>query len=186
MLPGYLYTRNIDKAVEVNWPVESIIKVMSHGGWWDEHPTPRGYVDIQIERQIADGRLPDAARAYAHAVHFGGKTTAESLAIIRDRDCGHVGHDIHPVSAGDLPPRVFRNAWRRGHNLNIILDMEECRQMHWRRLSASVDGENKRRSSLLYEEPPIPFDINYFRRAIRNARDDEELLRIWPEGIPRP
>jgi len=85
------------------------------GGRWDG--LPRGFLQVQIERQIAAGHHADAARRFVRAMQFGGLTDAEAYAVFRDRDCAHRGTGCELWDVEDIPiDRTYRDAWRRSHN----------------------------------------------------------------------
>lgn len=180
---GIIYTRH-DGGVSVCYPVLDLFRVMQCGGHWDD--MPRGFVDTQIERQIADGIAPDHAARYARALAFGGCTEAEAWEIIRDRDCARHGTLHELIDVADLPDRWFRDAWRRSSNGGPpSVDLEKARPVHWRRICDAVAIENKRRDLDLFGPPPIRLNKATFARHIRAARDEDELRRIWPEGLQR-
>lgn len=163
-----MWTRN-DGLVSLTEPSENCLRWMSTGGRWDD--MPRGFVDIQIERQIADGIAPDVAARFARAVAFGGLTRAEGLALIRDRDCRH-GTAHEWVTRDDLPDRWFRDAWRRSHNGGpITLDLETCRRVQWRRIKAAIPTDD-------YE--PFTVDLDRVRVALKRARDPDDVRCVWP------
>lgn len=173
-----VYTR-FDGGVSICNPSAEVIAWMSCGGLWNDHP--RGYLDTQIERQIRDGRDPDASRRFAHAVQFGGCTTAEALEIIRDRDCAHLGTAIELWDDVSMD-RWFRNAWRRSHNGGpISIDLKLAKPIQFRHIKSAVDQETKRRQDDL-ELFDIPVDVDFvaIRERIMNARDETELRSIWP------
>lgn len=158
---------------------------MQNGGFWDDRP--RGFIDTQIERQIADGIDPDHARRFAHAVAFGGCTEAEVWEIVRDRDCARHGTLHELIDVADLPDRWFRDAWRRSSNGGPpSIDLEKAKPIQWQRLLDAVSRENKRRELDLFGPPPIKFPRLTFQNAIRNARDEDELRRTWLDGLPLP
>jgi len=178
---GILYTRH-DGGVTVTYPMPEIFRVMQSGGYWDHKP--RGYVQTQIDRQIQAGIDPDHARRFAHAVAFGGCTEAEVWEIIRDRDCARHGvlHELIDVS--DLPDRWFRDAWRRSSNGGPpSVDLEKAKPIQWRKLLGAVSRENKRRELDLFGLPPIKFHRLTYQNAIKHARDDEELRKIWHPNL---
>lgn len=179
----FVATENETGNILINYPKRPCVRVMSCGGWWSEHPNPRGYVEIQIERQIRDGRLPDAARRFAHAVQFGGHTTAEALEIIKDRDLGHIAHDIDFIDREELPDRLFRNAWvrnRRG-NSAIAIDMRKARRIQLERLKLGFQRANHRR--MMLGRKLIEPEWLTLGKAIRHARDTDELGRVWPVAL---
>ena len=155
---------------------------MQNGGFWNDKPL--GYVQTQIERQIADGIAPDHAARFARAVAFGGCSEAEVWEIVRDRDCARHGTLHELIDVAELPSRWFRDAWRRGHNGGPpSVDLESARLIQWQRIVDAVSRENKRRELDLFGLPPIELPRLTYQTAIRHARDDGELRRIWPEEI---
>lgn len=109
-----------DGGVAICHPAAECIRAMGLGGYWADRP--RGFLQVQIERQIVAGHLPDAARRFAYALQFGGCSEAEALAVIRDRDCGHRGTGFELWDRADVPSdRTYRDAWRRSHNGGPIL-----------------------------------------------------------------
>ena len=176
-----VYTRH-DGGVSVNCPSPEIFAVMQCGGYWNDRP--RGFIDEQIRRQISDGIAPDHARRFAYAVAFGGCTEADVWGIIRDRDCARFGilHELQ--DAADLPDRWFRNAWRRSSNGGPVgVDLKLARPIQWDRIWTAVEVENKRRERAFDVQRPLPVPGDTIRSAIKHARDDDELRRVWPEGL---
>lgn len=184
MLPAFIFNNYADTALSIFYPRKEPVYFMGCGGWWDEHPNPRGYVDTQIRRLTKSGVLPDAAAAFAKAMQFGGKTTNEALEIIKNRACGHVGYNIEIVSKEDLPhDRWFRNAWTRNHNGAVSIDLEKARPIQWERLRITLQRENTRREQLLFELPKVDVPIYSIKTYIKNASSVDELRRIWPEEL---
>jgi hypothetical protein len=140
MMKRIVYTRH-DGGVSICCPSANVIRWMGTGGRWAGYP--RGFVDIQIERQIAAGIHADAAARFARALAFGGCTEAEALAIVRDRDCAHKGTGIELWDVDDVPSdRTYRDAWRRSHNGGpIIIDEKAARAIDeiraWRAYEAA-------------------------------------------------
>lgn len=183
-MKAIIYTRH-DGGVSVCTPSPEIFRVMQCGGFWNDRP--RGYVQTQIERQIASGINPDHARRFAHAVAFGGCSEAEVWEIIRDRDCSQHGKLHELIDVSDLPDRWFRDAWRRSSNGGPpSVDLEKARPIQWRRLMDAVSQENKRREYDLFGPPPIELNKIEYQAAISRARDDEELRKIWHSGLSLP
>jgi len=173
-----VYTRH-DGGVSVCVPSPDIFKIMQCGGYWDDRP--RGFVDAQIERQIADGIDPAHARRFAHGVAFGGCTEAEAWEILRDRDCARHGVQHALIDATELPDRWFRNAWTRGHNGGpIYIDMEKARPIQWENIVVAIRAENRRRELDLFGKAPVRLQRQTWQRAIANARDEDELRRVFP------
>jgi hypothetical protein len=155
---------------------------MQNGGFWDDRP--RGFIETQIERQIRDGVDPNHARRFANAVAFGGCTEAEVWEIVRDRDCSRHGTLHELIDVSELPDRWFRDAWRRSSNGGPpSVDLEKAKPIQWRKILDAVSQENKKREFDLFGLPPIKLQRLTFQNAIRNARDDEELRKIWPDGL---
>lgn len=165
-----VYTR-FDGGVSVTCPTDWIMHVLAHGQFW--LGMPRGFVDAQIERQIARGVHPYAAVRYARAMVSGGLTTAEALEVIRDRDCGHLGtaHELWDVD--DIPrDQWFRNAWVRSHNGGPIgIDLRKAKRIQYQRLTAAA---SKSRATI---------QLGRWRDRIRKAETSEDLRRLWPEGL---
>jgi len=169
---------NFKGGVQVCHPAPEIFRIMSLGGYWSR--APRGFVETQIGRQIAAGISPDHARKFAEAVAFGGLTEAESWEVIRDRDCARHGNQHEIFRLTDLPDRWFRGAWSRSHNGGPIgIDLEAARLVHWSRIRAAVNDENKRRREAFEPLRPIAPRWNTVRNAIKHARDEDELRRVW-------
>jgi hypothetical protein len=175
-----IYTRH-DGGVTVCIPTDWIISVLGSGGFWDDQP--RGFMDIQIQRQVARGVNEDAAYRYAKAMMVGGCTTAEALEIIRDRDCGHLGtaHELWDVD--EIPKdRWFRDAWSRSHNGGpISINLKRAKPIQMHRIGDAVIKENIRRERELLA--PFEYDRDLFRTKIMSAREEQELRRIWPGNL---
>jgi hypothetical protein len=181
MQRAILYTRH-DGGVSVCTPSPRCLKVMATGGLWSDRP--RGYVDLQIERQIAAGHHPDAAARFARALAFGGLTEREALEVIKDRDCGHRGtaHDL--IDPAELPDRWFRNAWVRSHNGGpVSVCAEKAKPIQWGRIRAAVKAENKHREDSFDPMPELRVDWGAIRSSIKRAADADDLRRIWPRGM---
>lgn len=176
-MKAILYTRH-DEGVTVTYPTPEIFDVMSRGGYWSDRP--RGFLQRQIEIQIADGIDPDHARRFAHAVQFGGLTTPEIYDVLKDRDCSRHGHSFDLIDpAADLPGRWFRDAWARGHNSGrVYIDLAKARLIQWERIEAELKNEIARRRAAKRKSPS--FDRAGLQRSIRVARDAEELQKVWP------
>lgn len=170
-----VYTRH-DGGVNICTPTDEIISWMSCGGMWDSQP--RGFAEIQIERMIEAGVRKDTARKYAHAVQFGGCTTAEALEIIRDRDCiGGIAHEL----SDDIPTdRWFRDAWRRSHNGGpIYVDIEKAKTVQIAHIAKAIREENKRRERELLA--PFDYDLSDLRKKVLLAKCAGELRLLGQE-----
>ena len=159
------------------------MRTMQAGGLWNDRP--RGFIDVQIDRQIAAGHDPDAAARFALAMAFGGVTEHEAFEIIRDRDCAHKGTAHEKISPHNLPSRWFRDAWRRSHNGGpVMIDLEAARQIQFARLRQAVAMENEKRSEDLYKyNDPIEPDWGSLADRIRAADDETVIRRVWIEGV---
>lgn len=184
-----VYTRH-DGGVSICCPSDWAMSALCGGGAWPEFPWYYpGFDAVQIERQIARGIAPDVARRYAHAMMFGGCTTAEALEIIRDRDCAPHGTAIELWDVSEVPAdRWFRDAWRRSANGGpISVNLTLARPIQWRRAKAAVAAENGRRADDDFDDcrkPRIEVDWGKLRERIRGAREEAELRAIWPIGGP--
>lgn len=161
-----IYTRH-DGGVSITQPSANCMRWMGLGGRWADRE--RGYLDTQIERQIAAGHDERAVVRFCRAMMFGGCTDAEALEIIRDRDCGHLGTAFELVDFADIPQdRWFRNAWRRSHNGGpIYIDMKKARAIQYRRIKSLT------RNNILMKLP-------LWRGRIRRAQTPEQLKSIYP------
>jgi hypothetical protein len=178
-----LYTKH-GGGVAVCRPNPWCLRAMANGGRWADQP--RGFVDVQIERQIAAGHHPDAASRFAKALAFGGLTEREALEVIKDRDCGHLGTAHELIDPAELPSRWFRNAWVRSHNGGpVSVCAEKEKPIQWGRILAAYHAENKRRAEALEELPEVKIDFGSVRAAIKRASDEAELSRVWPEPLAR-
>ncbi len=174
-----VYTRHSDGGVSVYTPKRKCLTAMALGGYWADEPP--GYGELQVEWQIAGGIDPDAARRFVRALTFGGLTEAEGYAMLRDRDCAHLGYHLDLIDHADLPDRWFRGAWRRSHNGGPVgVDLKLARPLQWKYAREAVAAENKRRLDAFDTERPIEPNWEQIRTAIKHARDEEELRRVWP------
>lgn len=166
-------------AVYICTPTKEALRAMSAGGIWRHER--RGFLEAQIELQISSGIHPDHARKFAHAVAFGGLSTSEAFDVIRLRDCDRHGtlHEVH--DSADIPvDRWFRDAWTRSPNGGPIgVKLSAARVIHWDKIRKAVDDENKRRRKAFEPLRPIAPPWNTIRSAIKHARDEDELRRVW-------
>lgn len=179
-----VYTRFEDGGVAIFHPTDDVIAWMGCGGYWNDFP--RGYMDVQIERMIGAGHLPDASYRFAHALQFGGRTMAEALGIIRDRCCAHLGMAIELWDLDELPQdRWFRNAWRRSHNGGpIYVDLGRARTIQFGLIKSAVDIETMRRSAEMeLFDVPLQVDLLALRERVRAARDEHQLRAVWPACV---
>jgi len=124
-----VYTR-FDGGVSVCAPSLTALAYMTGGGGrWDGFP--RGFMERQIVAQAKDGVGEWAAARFVRAMQFGGCTTAEAYAIMRDRFCAHLGTGCELWDTSDVPSdRFYRNAWRRSSNGGpIYIDAAEARRI---------------------------------------------------------
>lgn len=179
-----VYTRHSDGGISICCPAPEIIQVLSCGGFWADKP--RGFADRQIDSMIARGVSPDAARNYARAVVLGGCSTQEALAIIRDRDCAHLGTQIELWDLDDIPSdRWFRDAWRRSHNGGpISVSLPIAKRIQFTRIKSAVTAENARREKDL-DLFDVPLELNWgrIRDQIHAAQDETDLRRVWPTEL---
>lgn len=119
-------------------------------------------------------------------MQFGGCSTAEAYGVMRDRFCAHLGtgHELWDVE--EIPTdRTYRNAWRRSHNGGpIYVHMPTARRLQWERIKATVMSHNQQRLTL-GRKPWVP-SWGELMIAVRHARDEAELRRVWPRGLAEP
>lgn len=186
MSKAILYTRISDGGVNVCWPSQWAIGVMSSGGMWSD--MPRGYLKTQIERGIERGRPERAQWRYVTAMHFGGCSTAEALEIIRDRDCEPFGTAFEAVEYDEIPQdRWFRNAWKRSPNGGpITIDMKLARNCQFQHIKRHLAVEQQRFSSDLdLIDKNLDIDLRPLINRILDAKDLDRLRMVWPDCLPR-
>ncbi len=168
-----LWTRP-DGGVSITVPSPTCMLWMQYGGRWADMPA--GFLDTQIERNIADGVLEPVAERFCRALAFGGLTRSEALAVLRDRDCRNgMAHEI--IDPAGLPDRWFRDAWRRSHNGGPIwLDVEDCRRIQWERVQTIAYQESRKLR-------PREINLGSLRDAILAADEPETIRRVWPHGL---
>jgi hypothetical protein len=180
MTARIVYTRP-DGSVAICAPSPDLITWMGCGGLFGR--MPQGFAETETERQIAEGRCPDAVRRFIRGVMYGGCSTAEALAIIRDRECGHLGTGHELWNTRDIPTdRWFRDAWVRSHNGGPIgISLAKARGIQFRKIKHAVDRENARRlEEIDLLDRPIEPDWEAIREAIRRAESEAELRQVWP------
>lgn len=160
------------------------------GGYWDEKP--RGFLEELVRRKtcpvLQKGRhiTEQSARKFVNAMQWGGLSTPEAWEVFRLHDCTRYGEaELFEVQdTADLPDRWFRDAWRRSSNGGPpSVDLEKARPIQWRRLMDAVSRENKRREFDLFGQAPIKLNKIEYQTAIKHARDDSELRRIFPAEL---
>ncbi len=178
-----VYTR-FDGGVTVNSPAPEIFRHLHDGAWgsWKSD-----WVDYEVHHAIKDGRNPEGVKRFCTAMVKGGATEREVWTLIRDRDCLHKGTLHELMHTSELPDRWFRDAWRRSPNGGPVgVDLEKARPIQWQKILAAVSQENKRRELDLFGLPPIRLPRLTYQSAIKHARDEEELRRIWVPGLSSP
>lgn len=171
--------------VAVCQPAPEIIAWMGCGGYWRDRP--RGFLQTQIERKAARGIPEAAATRFCRAISFGGCTTGEALAIIRDMDCAPRGTGCEFWDVDDVPKnRWFRNAWIRSHNGGpISIDLEAARRVQAEHIETAVGIMNKRAASpvarFFDRLRAVKVDWGTIMDRIMCARDETELARVWPD-----
>lgn len=140
------------------------------GGYWANKP--RGYADQQVERCIAAGHLPWAAKRFCGAMMRGGCTDAEAIEIITLRDAGHRGTGFEVIDVFDLPDLWFHDSFRRSPNGGpIAVDMRRARKLQLSRIATMA------------KERDIELKLDLWRSRIRKAQTPEWLKAVWPRGL---
>ena len=184
-----VFTYKGERRVGITHPLPDALRWMSAGGFYNG--APRGFLD-ELVRRKTDAKLQqghpcseDAAWRMVKAWAFGGCTTAEAYDIIKDHDCARFGRLIELHDDTDLPDRWFRDAWYRSDNGGPVgVDLDLARPIQWTRIWTAVEEENKARTRAYIPKPMLTLPGEHERTAIRHARDENELRRIWPEGLP--
>ena len=156
-----VYTRP-DGGVSICAPSLTALAYMTGGGGrWDGFP--RGFLERQIAAQAAGGVGEDNAARFVRAMQFGGLTTAEAYAVMRDRFCSHLGTGCELWWTEDVPTdRRRRNAWRRSHNGGpILIDEARARAIDEARMWAAYEaaratGRSPRRAPAMPVRPGAP------------------------------
>jgi hypothetical protein len=124
-----VYTRP-DGGVSICAPSLTALHYMTGGGGrWDGFT--RGFLDRQIEVQARHGVGEWAAARFVRAMQFGGCSTPEAYAIMRDRFCAHLGTGCELWDVAEIPTdRTYRDAWRRSHNGGpILIDRRKAQEI---------------------------------------------------------
>lgn len=180
----FLLTRFKDGGVRVQHPARECIRALMSGGYYGR--VSLGFIDKQIERQIKDGRRPDAAARFTNALIYGCGTERRAVEILRDRDCAHVGFNIELIDLDELPDRWFRDAWSRSTNGGpVSIDLKAARRIQWRKIREAVCDERLFRSLNLVALPPLKVERLELQKGIEAARDEDELAGVWPDGVAR-
>lgn len=187
-----VYTRHKDGGVTVCQPMPEALAWMGRGGYWNDRP--RGFLSELVRRktcpilQKGNNITEAAAWRFVKAMQWGGLTTAEAWDVIRVHDCERFGYDVQVQRVDELPDRWFRDAWTRtGSNSGAIrVDLKAAQDIQWRKIGAAVSRENKRRLEALEKQPALRINRDSIRTAIKNARDAEELRRVWPCSLSLP
>lgn len=158
-----VYTRH-DGGVSVCAPSLTALAYMTGGGGrWDGYP--RGFLERQIAEQAKYGVGEDNAARFVRAMQFGGLTSAQAYAVMRDRFCAHLGSGCELWDVEDVPTnRTYRDAWRRSHNGGPILiderkalEIDESRA--WQAYEATVSDGGRSvawpHSSTTYPRPQL-------------------------------
>ena len=121
------------------------------GGRWDAEIRflPRGFMDRQIAAQARHGVGERAAARFVRAMQWGGLTTAEAYAVMRDRFCAHLGTGCELWDTADVPrDRTYRDAWRRSHNGGpIVIDEIKAREIDEIRAWRAYESWRRERSA---------------------------------------
>lgn len=159
-----VYTRP-DSGVSICAPSMTALNYMtSGGGRWDGYDP--GFLSRQIEAHSKDGVGEWSAKAFVHAMQFGGLTDAEAYGVMRDRFCAHLGTGCELVERDELMlDRWFRDAWRRSRNGGpIYVAMRAARKIQMRKIEALK----------------IDINVNLWRSRIRRASTPSELKMVFP------
>lgn len=176
-----VYTRH-DGGVSICAPSLTALAYMTGGGGrWDGFAP--GFIERQIEAQSKYGVGEYAAAKFVKAMQFGGCTTNEAYEIMRDRFCTHLGTGCELWDTEEISKdRWFRNAWRRSPNGGpIYVDLRKARRIQLDKIKQAVSRINKPRLHL-GRKLFVPH-WGELGNAIRHARDEKELQRIWPKEL---
>lgn len=168
-----IYNRKNDGGVSVCEPSARALWHLQNGGRWPH--APRGWLQEQIDRQIADNIPASVARTFVNGMMWGGMTEFDAWTTIVQRDCERHGNVIDIIAADDLPDRWFRDAWYRSPNGGPIgIDLPKARVIQWQKIERAAERAKRKRLPRLT-----------LQRAIANARDEHELRKVWLDGLER-
>jgi hypothetical protein len=142
-----VYTRT-GGGVSVCAPSLTALRYMTGGGGrWDGFP--RGFLERQVAAQAKHGVGEWAAARFVRAMQFGGLSTPEAYAVMRDRFCTHLGTGCELWDAEDVPTdRTYRDAWRRSHNGGpILIDQRKALEIDETRMWRAYEAARSRASS---------------------------------------
>lgn len=176
-----IYTRP-DHGVSVIVPSPNCMKALTLGGGL----LPRSRRDEQIARFIDGGIRESAAVAWVDGLISGGKTTAEALGLIRDKNVPRDGILPDVVDVDEIPSdRWFRDAWTRSHNGGpITVSREKAKTVQVGRiLSAHRVAEKRLKAdpeAFLTGKALPELDRGWIRMKLDAARHLEEIRQVWP------
>lgn len=183
MAQAFLYTRFKDNGVTVQYPAPECLRALASGGYYGR--PPRGFIEEQIERQVRDGRTRQGAARFTNALVYGCGNSKLALDILRDRDCAHRGFNIEIIDTAELPDRWFRDAWTRSANGGpVSINLEHARTIQWAKIKRAVSDERLMRQLSFVRRSALRVFWVGLRSAIDRARDEDELRRVWPAGLP--
>ena len=58
--------------------------------------------------------------------------------------------------------------------------MGKARPIQWEKIVLAIRAENRRREMDLFGKAPVRLQRHTWQRAIANARDEDELRRVFP------
>lgn len=184
MAQAFLYTRFADNGVTVLHPAPACLQALASGGFYGR--PPRGFIEEQIERQVKDGRTRQAAARFTNALVYGCGNSRLALEIMRDRDCAHRGFNIELIDTAELPDRWFRDAWARSANGGpVSINLDIARAIQWAKIKEAVADEDRWRALSFVRRARVRIFWAGLWLAVANARDEDELYRVWPEGLAR-
>lgn len=177
MLERILHTRPDDGGVTLTSVSPWALTMLSEGGFYNDFP--RGFADTQIERFVKAGVPQFAADNFVDAMARGGKSYAEAMAIIRDKDCYKgTAHEI--VNLYDLPDFWFRGAWMRSHNGGpISIDLSKAKSIHFKRLMWVLDAQEKQAAEDISAAPMVPVNREQYRSKILRCTSCDDIKKIW-------
>lgn len=168
----------------------AIARLTSGGGFYDPwiKQQPRGLLDEMVRRKtcadIQKGRpcpTSDAAWRLVNGLQYGGLSTPEAWDAIKDHDAARYGRLFDVQRLDEFPDAWWRSAWHRSANGGpIVVDLFKARTSQWERARAAVRAENAKRRDSFDGKRRLKINWEALRTAMRNARDEHELRKVWP------
>lgn len=182
-----LWTRE-ENRVRVTVPAPNCMKALCNGGGLVDHKNKHQSID----HMVSAGFDPSFVIDWINALMWGGCSSAEAYALIRDRSAKSDATAPELVSLNRIPPdRWFRDAWSR-HGGRIVIDLERARAVQAARIwhghkefksSNEKDNAINQMSGRNYFIEIPDLDLMDWQKQIITAKSVAELRAVWPAWL---